>query len=427
MRALAQMVLSFKVEAADEPLTANAGLVLFGEFIQGLGFNRWLQQEIPKPGSGHSYQAATYVTPLVLMLNGGGRSLEDMRTLKSDSALSTLLKLGMPSTDAVGDWLRRTGAGEGLVGLSRINRRVVGTRIRQTGITAHTLDGDASQIIAEKKAACFTYKGEQGYMPMIGHLAEAGVVIHDEFREGNIAPASRNLEFIKDCETRLPKGHRIAHVRLDSAGYQASIFNYCEETGKTFAIGGRLDEPTLKAIEAIPESGWKHYADCAIAETTHSMNGTSKAFRLIIVKYKRQTELFDDQPKYHVIASNRVESTADTLIWYRQRGEVSENGIKELKIGFGMERMPCGQFEANAAFFRIGVIAHNLFVLFKHSALGGNWQHHRVATVRWRLFHLPGKVVHHARTLILKIATEFVDLFNDIRSKSYQLAQSLSP
>jgi hypothetical protein len=130
------------------------------------------------------------------------------------------LKLGvLPSTDAVGDWLRRAGAGEGLAGLSRINRRIVATRVRQTGITAHTLDGDASQIIAEKKAAHFTYKGEQGYMPMIGHLAEAGVVVHDEFREGNIAPASRNLEFIKDCEARLPKGHRIAHVRVDSAGY----------------------------------------------------------------------------------------------------------------------------------------------------------------------------------------------------------------
>lgn len=428
MGALAQMVLPFKVEATDESLTANAGLVLFGEFIQGLGVNRWLQQEMPKPGSGHGYEATAYVTPLVLILNGGGRSLEDMRTLKSDSALSTLLKLGtLPSTDAVGDWLRRTGAGEGLAGLSRLNQRIVATQIRRSGITAHTLDGDASQIIAEKKAAHFTYKGEQGYMPMIGHLAEAGVVIHDEFREGNIAPASRNLEFIKDCETHLPKGHRIAHVRLDSAGYQANIFNYCEETGKTFAIGGRLDEPTLKAIEAIPESDWKHYADCAIAETTHSMNDTHKAFRLIVVKYKRQAELFDDKPKCHVVASNRVESAETTLVWYRQRGEVSENGIKELKIGFGMERMPCGQFEANAAFFRIGVIAHNLFVLFKHSALGGNWQHHRVATVRWRLFHLPGKLVRHARTLTLKIATEFVELFGDIRSKSYQLAQSLAP
>lgn len=42
-------------------------------------------------------------------------------------------------------------------------------RIRQADITAYILDGEASQIIAEKKAACFTYKGEQGCMPMIGH------------------------------------------------------------------------------------------------------------------------------------------------------------------------------------------------------------------------------------------------------------------
>lgn len=37
MRALAQMVLPFKVEATDESLTANAGLVLFGEFVRGFG------------------------------------------------------------------------------------------------------------------------------------------------------------------------------------------------------------------------------------------------------------------------------------------------------------------------------------------------------------------------------------------------------
>jgi hypothetical protein len=316
---------------------------------------------MPKPGSARGYAANAFVTPLVLMLTGGGRSLEDLRTLKNDTALNQVLKQDvLPSTDAVGDWLRRTGTGTGLDGLDRINRRAVATRIRQIGIKAHTLDGDASQIVAEKEAAHFTYKGEQGYMPMIGHLAEAGVVIHDEFREGNIAPATQNLEFIQACEARLPKGHRIAHVRLDSAGYQADVFNYCEDTGKTFAIGGRLDAPTLQAIAEIPEASWKTYADCAVAETVHSMNDTRKSFRLIVVKYPRQAELFDDAPKYHVIASNRVESAADTLIWYRQRGEVSENGIKELKIGFGMERMPCGQFAANAAFFRIGVIAHRI-------------------------------------------------------------------
>jgi hypothetical protein len=428
MGTLAQTVLPFKLEATEEMLTANAGLALFGEFVRGLGFHRWLDQEMPKPGSRRGYGADAYITPLVLMLTGGGRSLEDLRTLKGDTALATVLKRGvLPSTDAVGDWLRRTGEEAGLAGLGRLNRRVATTRIRQTGLTAHTLDGDASQIVAEKKAAQFTYKGEQGYMPMIGHLAEAGVVIHDEFREGNIAPATDNLGFVQACEAQLPKGHRIAHVRLDSAGYQAGIFNYCEDTGKTFAIGGRLDAPTQKAIAEIPETAWKHYADCAVAETWHSMNETRKFFRLIVVKHTRQVELFEDKPGYHVIASNRQESTEATLIWYRQRGEVSENGIKELKIGSSMGRMPCGQFKANAAFFRIGVIAHNLFVLFKHSALDAGWLRHQVATVRWRLFHVPGKVVRHAGTWALKVAAGSLDLFRSIRARSFVLAQALSP
>ena len=91
MGTLAQTVLPFKVEATEELLTANAGLVLFGEFVRGLGLERWLRQEMPKPGSGRGYPASAYVTPLVLMLNGGGRSLEDIRTLKSDTALASLL------------------------------------------------------------------------------------------------------------------------------------------------------------------------------------------------------------------------------------------------------------------------------------------------------------------------------------------------
>ena len=373
MNTLTQTVLPFKVEATEEMLTANAGLVMFGEFARGLGLHRWLKQEMPKPGSRRGYETDAYVEPLVLMLAGGGRSLEDLRTLKADTALTTLLKLDvLPSTDAFGDWLRRTGAGAGLGGLDRINQRTVATRLRQIGMTRHTLDCDASQIVDEKQSAQFTYKGEQGYMPMIGHLAEAGVVIHEEFREGNIAPATQNLEFIKACEARLPRGHEIANVRLDSAGYQAGIFNYCEDTGKTFAIGGRLDKSTQQAIAEIPESAWKHYPDCAVAETLHSMNETKKAFRLIVVRYKHQAELFDDVPKHHVIA-------------------------------------------------------HNLFVLFKHSALETDWQRHKVATVRWRLFHLPGKVVRHARAWVLKVATGAVELFRSIREKSFKLSMTTSP
>src|SRR5699024_9457919 len=114
MSKLAQTVLPFKLEATTEHLTAHAGLALFGEFVHGLGFSRWLAQAMPKPGSGRGYTADAYVEPLVLMLNGGGRSLEDLRMLVHDTALARVLKRTvLPSTDAFGDWLRRVGNGPG--------------------------------------------------------------------------------------------------------------------------------------------------------------------------------------------------------------------------------------------------------------------------------------------------------------------------
>lgn len=72
-------------------------------------------------------------------------------------------------------------------------------------------------------------------------MAENGLVIGDEFREGNDAPQSRNLEFIQHCATQLPKGKRIAFLRADSVAYQAAIFNWCDEKGVQFAVGGDMD------------------------------------------------------------------------------------------------------------------------------------------------------------------------------------------
>jgi hypothetical protein len=109
--------------------------------------------------------------------------------------------------------------------------------LRDDERTNFTLDIDATQIVAEKREARYSYKGEKGYMPMVGHIAEKSLVIDHEFREGNAAPAAGNLEFVQACERNMPKGKRIKAVRADSAAYQADIFNYCEETYKVFAIG----------------------------------------------------------------------------------------------------------------------------------------------------------------------------------------------
>lgn len=425
---VSQTVLPFKVASTDETLTAQAGLALFGEYCQALGLSRWIDDALPAPGSGAGYAASCHALSVIFMLQAGGRSLEDLRTLRAEAGLLELLKLeSVPSSDALGDWLRRMGTGPGLDALNRVQRRLLARVLADRDSTAHTLDIDATQIVAEKATARWTYQGEQGYMPMVGHLAGTGLVIGDEFREGNAAPAAHNREFIQVCEAQLPRGHRIAAIRADSAAYQADILNACEAHGQRFAIGACRDAAVNAAIAAIPEADWQPWRDGEIAETVHCMGATHKAFRLIVVRRSTQGELFEDGPspyRYTAVASNRNESAAATMAWYGQRGEASENRLKELKIGFGQERMPCGQFEANAVFFRLGVLAYNLFKSFTQSTLDAAWHRHQVQTLRWRLYQTAGKVVRHAGQRILKINRAAVPLFESIRQRCWALAVS---
>ena len=70
-----------------------------------------------------------------------------------------------------------------------------------------------------------TYKGFKGYMPIVGHLAENGLVIYAEFRQGNVAPSAKNLEFIKHCEGQMPKGNLSAPaLRQAGTGRKDRIF-----------------------------------------------------------------------------------------------------------------------------------------------------------------------------------------------------------
>ena len=173
------------------------------------------------------------------MLNGGGRTLEDIREIRDDVGLREVLQMKrMPSADATGDWLRRSGKNGGLEGLDKVRRRVLKRTFKHEKRKGYTLDIDATGIEAEKESAKMTYKGYTGYMPMVGHLAENGLIVGDEFREGNDSPGARNLDFLKYCERQMPKGKKIKAFRADSAAYQASVINHCQGNGIKFAIGG---------------------------------------------------------------------------------------------------------------------------------------------------------------------------------------------
>jgi hypothetical protein len=433
-----QTIFPFKIETTRERLTAHGGLALMAEFNHGIGLRELTDQYLPGPGSNRGFDPSEIVDAVVLMLQGGGRSLEDLRELKNEEGLMKLIGRGeIPEPDTVGDWLRRMGDPKrgqlGLEGLDRVRDKINERVLKKDGIKEYTLDADATEIIGEKTDALFTYNGNKGYMPMLGFLYENAVCLLDEFREGNVAPAFGQKEFYMECKNRMPVGKRIGHYRGDSASYQAELFNQLEEDGVKYGVTVDQDKAVKLVIALIPSGDWKEpVKGCGyeLAETVHCMNETKKAFRLVVKReIWRQGELFGVRGApyfYHAVATNWLEeekSTEEVLKWHNQRGQ-AENFNKELKIGLGMERMPCGQTHANAVFFRIGVLAYNLFIGFKRLCCPECWMKQTIATFRWKMVQVAGRIVKHAGEIVLKlmIDLEKLELFKGIRRKSFELS-----
>ena len=62
--------------------------------------------------------------------------------------------------------------------------------------------------------------------------------------------------------------------------------------------------------------------------------------------------------------------------FYNQRCETSENRIKELRSDFGGAHLPCSDFGANAAYFKLCAAACNLLALLRQ-LLPAGWESRR--------------------------------------------------
>ena len=115
---------------------------------------------------------------------------------------------------------------------------------------------------------------------MIGHIGETGQVAAVEFWEGNESANKRNLEFIPRCQSALPDGVSVSHVRIDAAGYQAAVINHAMDNDMGFAIRAKMDGAVKETISGIQNCDWQPlvYRDVSesdteqVARTEHVMN-----------------------------------------------------------------------------------------------------------------------------------------------------------
>jgi len=405
---LPQLILPIKMERSSERLTSLGGLVVLEELARAVGLWEEVDRRLGRPKSGRGYKPREFVQALAWMLHAGGGRLEDLRELRAEQEVLGRLGLqAVPDAGTVGDWRRRQGRA-GAEAMQQVSRKLVESCFQQEEVV---LDVDATEIEAEKQEAAWTYNHVQGYMPLVGYVD--GICVGHEFREGNQSPGAGVLEFAQSCEAALPPGKRL-YFRSDSAAFQAAVINHYSRPGRRFSITASLDVAVKREIQNLPEAVWQPYrtqegvaTDREIAETVHSMNGTEQAFRLIVLRWPNpQPNLFEaDRYCYHAVATNR-EKGASEVIWKHNQGGESENWHKELKVGYGMEQMPCGQLEANALYFAIGVLAYNLRQMLKRRVLPASYRGVTVATLRWKVYRLAGKLVRHARGWALQIKAD---------------------
>ena len=281
------------------------------------------------------------------MQHEGSFHLDDVRHLQDDKVLRGVLGLkALPSATTLGDWLRRAGSdahiGEAWVA---VNQAVLQSALHHCNTV--TLDIDATEVASNKTSADWTYKQNKGFMPMVGHIAPTGQIVAVDFRQGNVPPNKDNLAFIRQCQQSLPVGVRVGALRIDSAGYQSSIIQYCDEQGIDYVIRAKSSVSMREQIAAMNESDWQPLLDHRgnpvegeeTCRTTFCISDYEKAFTLVVQRKPMpgQTllELASDDDAdevsmggyiYRAIATNRDQlNDSEVIHWYNQRAVLSHH------------------------------------------------------------------------------------------------------
>jgi hypothetical protein len=94
----------------------------------------------------------------------------------------------------------------------------------------------------------------------LSFLAELGLCVAGEYRNGNVSPAVGIKGQLVQTERFLKSlGKRLKYFRSDSAAYTAEVMNACFDSSITFAITADLDHAVKGLIAELPEQSWQRF------------------------------------------------------------------------------------------------------------------------------------------------------------------------
>jgi hypothetical protein len=445
------LLIEIDPEPLPETLTALGGIALLVQTFRSLGLPARVRQHVRIKERERGYDEAAMVESFVILNAVGGECFDDFQRLRDDAGLSGMIGHGIPSPEAARKFLyqfheqekieqakqRRVGdekayipeETQALGGLGLVNQALVqevGRRCPEQRIA--TVDQDATIIESRKQEALRTYEGERGYQPMLAVWAETNLVLADEFRDGNVPAMMDPLNVAKKSYAALPETVTTYYYRGDSASHESNLINWLRDENRVdgppgfigFAISARMSGALQQAIAKVPEQAWEPYgkphaveirecAEVSFVPGEKSEHKDTQPLRYVAIRIRqRQENLFSDgnRVKHFAVVTNIREWKAGRLIeWHREKAGTIEGVHDVLKNELAAGVMPSKYFGTNAAWLRLAVIAHNVLTGLKRLALPAELLTARPKRLRFLIFHTPGRLVHHARRMVLRLAT----------------------
>jgi hypothetical protein len=478
---MTQGVLPFQYEVSASAcgMTALAGLPAYLDLAAVSGLTGAIRRHLSVSGAGQGWTDEQVVMSLVLLNLAGGDCVNDLRVLEADEGFARVLRRvelygrkrkerralerrwrkerrrAVPSPSAVFRYLgafhdaeeeaqRVAGKAfipaptEALKGLYRINRELVAFKQARAPQKTATLDMDATLVETYKRLALFCYQGYAAYQPLTLYWHEQSVVLHSEFRDGNVPAGYEPVRVLAESLQALPKGVEQVRLRTDTAGYDHKLLQFCAE-GRSdfgvieFAIGVDVTpafkaavavvsewQPLSREIEGRREPSGQEWAEVCFVPSWAATKKSGPQYRFLAIREPlAQVELPGMEPaqlpfptmlfeesRYKVfgVVTNRTAPGETVIHWHRERCGKGEEVHAVMKNDLAGGQLPSGLFGVNAAWWAIVVLAFNLNALMTHLVLPEGWAHKRLKALRFGLIGIAGRVIGHARRLIVRLA-----------------------
>ncbi|MBI4287754.1 MAG: IS1380 family transposase [Chloroflexi bacterium] len=447
-------------------MTAWAGICPLIMLERKCGLVELGDRVLPEKESSRGLRSGQMLECFALLSAMGGECYEDMEILRGDAGLAAVLGYTPPASETARQWLDKfhdeslmagrplqgsflPPESKHLAGLEELNRRVIWSYIQTVmppswqipesqwkacgvgepgkdgkPIPWVTLDIDAHLVETHKEGARPCYDGYTAFQPMVVTWAETGLILADEFREGNVPASVGTLKLVNKAHAVLPLGSWRIRIRSDSAAYEQDNLDEWNQKHWEFAVSADMT-PQLKGdIEALPPDAWqpwrekikketeviREWAEVAYVPSKKTEKKDSKPNRYVAIRIRsRQRELFSDgsSVRYFAVVSNRWDIEGQELLeWHRGKAGTVEQSHDILKNELGAGVYPSGKHGTNAAWLRIQVITHNLLQLLKKVALPEEYATAKPKRLRFAIFTQFGQVVRHAGRVLLRIANE---------------------